>query len=592
MRVSSLVIVHHPLERLGNVSETDPPLKEAGHRNLVGTVQHCRRASPGGERFVGERQAAKLFGVGLEEGELPRPGQIEPGEIVDREPPGMSQDVRDGNRHVSDPHLRDYRTVDVLDHRMDDALRVDHHINLCSRKPEEPARLDDFEPLVHERGRVDRDLAAHLPSRMPERLLNGHVAQFDRGPVEERTPRTGEHDPANIFAPVTLKRLEDRVVLAVDREDPRAGLGGGTRDQLACNDEHLLVRERNVTAHPKRLQSGAKTKRPDEPRDQQIGIGNRGRLDQTLDAVGDLAWWVAPEALAKLHSASGVSRGYESRPETTNLLGEPLQPLSPGERDNLESLREALDDSEGRDTDRAGRAEDCETPHSAPLPRDRSTLQFPVGILRCGAAGLRSPGQGVSSRAMEPDTIIVVSGLPRSGTSMMMGMLEAGGLENLTDGLREADPDNPNGYFELARVTKLENDKDWVPEARGKVVKVIAALLRHLPPGEQYRVVFLEREIREVLASQKEMLRRTGKATDDVPDEQMATHFRRHLERVREWLGAQPNFEVLYVEHRDGIENPAAFAAKVAAFLGGSLDVCRMAEAVDRSLYRQRAGQT
>ena len=193
---------------------------------------------------------------------------------------------------------------------------------------------------------------------------------------------------------------------------------------------------------------------------------------------------------------------------------------------------------------------------------------------------------------MEPNTIIVVSGLPRSGTSMMMRMLEAGGLENLTDGVREADLDNPNGYFELARVTKLENDKDWVPKARGKVIKVIAALLRHLPPGEQYRVVFLEREIREVLASQKEMLRRTSNATDDVPDEQMATHFRRHLERVREWLGAQPNFEVLYVEHRDGIENPAAFAAKVAAFLGGSLDVCRMAEAVDRSLYRQRAAQT
>lgn len=171
---------------------------------------------------------------------------------------------------------------------------------------------------------------------------------------------------------------------------------------------------------------------------------------------------------------------------------------------------------------------------------------------------------------------------------MMMRMLEAAGLEILTDGVREADEDNPKGYYELESVTRLETDKEWVPEARGKVVKVVAALLRHLPLDERYRVIFMEREMPEVLASQKEMLRRRGKPTDDVSDDAMAKHFGRHLERVREWLAEQPAFEVLYVRHRDGIENPHGVAAKVAAFLGGTLDVSRMAEAVDRNLYRQR----
>ena len=191
---------------------------------------------------------------------------------------------------------------------------------------------------------------------------------------------------------------------------------------------------------------------------------------------------------------------------------------------------------------------------------------------------------------MSNTAITVVSGLPRSGTSMMMRMLEAAGLEIFSDGQRTADEDNPKGYYELERVKKLESDKDWVPEAEGKVVKVISALLRHLPDGYRYRVVFVEREMAEVLASQKQMLVRRGERTDGVADEKMAASFERHLERTREWLARQPNFEVLYVSHRSVVESPREAAAEVAAFLGGELDVQRMAAAVDRSLYRQRAG--
>jgi hypothetical protein len=191
---------------------------------------------------------------------------------------------------------------------------------------------------------------------------------------------------------------------------------------------------------------------------------------------------------------------------------------------------------------------------------------------------------------MSDTAITVVSGLPRSGTSMMMRMLEAAGLEIFSDGQRTADEDNPKGYYELERVKKLESDKDWVPEAEGKVVKVISALLRHLPDGYRYRVVFVEREMAEVLASQKQMLVRRGERTDGVADEKMAASFERHLARTREWLAGQPNFEVLYVSHRSVVESPREAAAEVAAFLGGDLDVQRMAAAVDRSLYRQRAG--
>lgn len=172
---------------------------------------------------------------------------------------------------------------------------------------------------------------------------------------------------------------------------------------------------------------------------------------------------------------------------------------------------------------------------------------------------------------------------------MMMRMLEAAGLEILSDGLRAADEDNPKGYYEFERVRKLENDQDWLPQAEGKVVKVVSALLRHLPSPWRYRVIFVEREMAEVLASQKQMLLRRGERTDTISDEKMAASFEKHVDKVREWLGRQPNFEVLWVSHRSVLEAPREAAARVAAFLGQELDVERMAAAVDRSLYRQRS---
>jgi hypothetical protein len=189
---------------------------------------------------------------------------------------------------------------------------------------------------------------------------------------------------------------------------------------------------------------------------------------------------------------------------------------------------------------------------------------------------------------MDRAFVTIVSGLPRSGTSMMMKMLEAGGLPVMTDNIRTADEDNPRGYYELERVKQIEQDQSWLPDARGKVVKMISALLKHLPDGYQYRVVFMRRKLDEVLASQRQMLIRRGKPADASGDEKMATYFQRHLAQIDAWLAERPHFEVLDVSYNEMIENPAPHAARLAEFLGGGLDVDAMIGVVAASLYRQR----
>jgi hypothetical protein len=189
---------------------------------------------------------------------------------------------------------------------------------------------------------------------------------------------------------------------------------------------------------------------------------------------------------------------------------------------------------------------------------------------------------------MDQETIVVVSGLPRSGTSMMMKMLEAGGLPVLTDHVRTADEDNPRGYYEFERVKQIEHDQSWLADARGKVVKMIAALLKHLPGAYRYKIVFMQRHIDEVLASQRQMLVRRGEPTDRIPDEKMAALFDKHVERVRAWLDGQPNMQVLYVHYSDVLADPAQQARRLNRFLGNTLDAKDMAQVVDPTLYRQR----
>jgi LPS sulfotransferase NodH len=185
--------------------------------------------------------------------------------------------------------------------------------------------------------------------------------------------------------------------------------------------------------------------------------------------------------------------------------------------------------------------------------------------------------------------ITVVSGLPRSGTSMMMKLLEAGGLPPLTDNIRTADEDNPKGYYEFERVKQLpKGNVAWLPEAQGKAVKVIAALLPHLPAGYQYRVLFMQRAMPEVLASQRQMLIRRGEDPDKIPDDLIATLFEKHLKQVNDWVSQQPNVTRLDVNYNEMLKNPQPFIEQINGFLGNQLDTARMATVVDPSLHRQR----
>ena len=195
-----------------------------------------------------------------------------------------------------------------------------------------------------------------------------------------------------------------------------------------------------------------------------------------------------------------------------------------------------------------------------------------------------------TAKPKAPPFVTIVSGLPRSGTSMMMKVLEAGGLPVVTDEQRTADEDNPKGYFELERVKQLDKgDTAWVAEAQGKVVKVISALLEYLPPTYTDRAVFIRREMSEILASQKKMLERRGEPTDRVSDEELARLFSKHVQKVETWLRGQSNFSVLYVDYNKMLADPLPYVHQVNQFLGGALDEQKMAAMVDPTLYRNRA---
>lgn len=189
---------------------------------------------------------------------------------------------------------------------------------------------------------------------------------------------------------------------------------------------------------------------------------------------------------------------------------------------------------------------------------------------------------------MSSNFVTVVSGLPRSGTSLMMQMLAAGGAQVLTDGQRTADQHNPRGYFELEAVKHTRTDHSWLAQAEGKAVKVVHLLLPNLPVDRQYRVIFMQRDLIEVIASQRAMLQQQGRPAAALADARLAEVFARQLGDVRQWLSRNPNFRVLHLEHRDVIEMPLPAAQQIATFLGGNLDPKRMAVAVESNLYRQR----
>jgi hypothetical protein len=190
------------------------------------------------------------------------------------------------------------------------------------------------------------------------------------------------------------------------------------------------------------------------------------------------------------------------------------------------------------------------------------------------------------------ETITIVSGLPRSGTSLMMRMLGAGGMRLLVDNIRTADEDNPKGYYEFERVKRLKEDSTWLRDARGGAVKMVTALLRDLPSTENYKILFMKRNMLEVLASQKVMLERHGESRNETSDEEMAGLFRKHLAEIEKWLEKQENMQVIYISYNDILGEPFQNALAVRRFVGVPLDIDKMAGVVDKSLYRQRQVST
>jgi hypothetical protein len=182
--------------------------------------------------------------------------------------------------------------------------------------------------------------------------------------------------------------------------------------------------------------------------------------------------------------------------------------------------------------------------------------------------------------------IIIVSGLPRSGTSLMMQMLDNGGVPVVTDNIRTADTDNPRGYHEFEKVKRLKQDASWLPLTRGKAFKMVSQLLYDLPASERYRILFMERDLDEVLRSQEKMLERLGRSA--APREQIKASYLLHLERLHQWLSRQPNMAVLRVSYNELVAQPRPQAERVSHFLGTQVDIEGMLRAVDPTLYRNR----
>jgi hypothetical protein len=184
--------------------------------------------------------------------------------------------------------------------------------------------------------------------------------------------------------------------------------------------------------------------------------------------------------------------------------------------------------------------------------------------------------------------IIIVSGLPRSGTSLMMQLLAAGGVPVLTDNIRRPDADNPRGYWEWERIKRLPQEPNCIIEAEGMAVKVISQLLLGLPVGHDYRILFMERPLPEVVASQAEMIRRRGTTGPTLSEEALIAGFQAHLNQVNAWLRKKPNISVCTVEYHQVLRDARGVSEKLQRFLRRTLDGEAMANQVDTSLYRCR----
>ncbi len=189
------------------------------------------------------------------------------------------------------------------------------------------------------------------------------------------------------------------------------------------------------------------------------------------------------------------------------------------------------------------------------------------------------------------DFVTVVSGAPRSGTSMMMRMLAEGGVPPLTDGVRAADRDNPHGYFEFEPVKKTKDDASWLRQARGRAVKMVYGLLADLPTDGSfmYRVVLMRRDLGEMVKSQRLMLERLGRDQGKLTDERKAEIFAAQIDEAERRLRPLACFSCLSLNYNELVADPRPAVERLDEFLGGGLDKRAMCAVVDPSLWRNRS---
>jgi hypothetical protein len=190
----------------------------------------------------------------------------------------------------------------------------------------------------------------------------------------------------------------------------------------------------------------------------------------------------------------------------------------------------------------------------------------------------------------EANQVVVVSGLPRSGTSLMMKLLEKAGLPILTDNVRAADGDNQGGYYEYEPVKWMkEGDNNWIQNAVGKGVKIISHLLPNLPVGYSYKVVFMTRDLREIIASQDAMLKnRDEKEEKPIDEGKLATIFAEHIEKVRSWMAGQANIQTIYVDYNQLVKEPVKQLEMIETFLNLKLNAADIIAEINPAYYRQR----
>ena len=186
------------------------------------------------------------------------------------------------------------------------------------------------------------------------------------------------------------------------------------------------------------------------------------------------------------------------------------------------------------------------------------------------------------------NVITIVSGLPRSGTSMMMQILESGGMKIVTDNIRKANEDNPYGYYEYEKVKEIKEDTGWLKETRGKAFKMVSQLLYDLPSDENFKVIFMKRKMNEILASQSKMLERMGSSKDGTSDAKMGEFFNKHLLKIIDWMEGRKYIDVLYIDYNDLLINPDEHIKTLNRFLNYKLTEEKAVKVIDKSLYRNR----